>query len=414
MPEFNYIVRTQDGTRKEGVISAENYNLATEELLKKQHVVLKLKEKDTTFDIVGPFMDRLNLEIEKLKNRVPLNILVFFTRQLSTMFSAGLTIEKAMFFLSQEEKHKKFKGVISDLEKNIKRGLLLSDALERHPGVFNNLYISLVQAGEVSGKLSETLEELAIYLETVEDTQRKVKSAMIYPFFIIGFLAITLFVTFVFLIPRFSSVYDSLGSELPYYTVLMVNMGAWFQSNIFFVIFVTTASFLSVWFLSLTDTGSLVKDRILLRIPVFGKLIEQNILSKFSKTFGILIGAGVTVMDSMTLLKNVVDNRVYELALVQAANDIENGVAISQALKETGIFPPIMIQLFTTGEETGEIDGLALKASEFYTKQVHATVNRLTSVIEPALVILVGGVIGIIVVVTYLPIFHFGTALTNM
>tara|TARA_B100000686_G_C16341768_1_gene738296 strand:- start:140 stop:724 length:585 start_codon:yes stop_codon:yes gene_type:complete len=194
----------------------------------------------------------------------------------------------------------------------------------------------------------------------------------------------------------------------------MVNMGAWFQSNIFFVIFVTTASFLSVWFLSLTDTGSLVKDRILLRIPVFGKLIEQNILSKFSKTFGILIGAGVTVMDSMTLLKNVVDNRVYELALVQAANDIENGVAISQALKETGIFPPIMIQLFTTGEETGEIDGLALKASEFYTKQVHATVNRLTSVIEPALVILVGGVIGIIVVVTYLPIFHFGTALTNM
>ena len=194
----------------------------------------------------------------------------------------------------------------------------------------------------------------------------------------------------------------------------MVNMGAWFQSNIFFVLFVTTASFLSVWFLSLTDTGSLVKDRILLRIPVFGKLIEQNILSKFSKTFGILIGAGVTVMDSMTLLKNVVDNRVYELALIQAAKDIENGVAISQALKETGIFPPIMIQLFTTGEETGEIDGLALKASEFYTKQVHATVNRLTSVIEPALVILVGGVIGVIVVVTYLPIFHFGTALTNM
>ena len=143
----------------------------------------------------------------------------------------------------------------------------------------------------------------------------------------------------------------------------------------------------------------------------FGKLILQNLLSKFSKTFGILVGSGVSIMESMSLLEKVVDNRVFEIAIRSATKNIENGVNISTALKETNVFPPIMIQLFNTGEETGEIDNLALKASDFYAKQVAATVDRLTSIIEPLLIVIVGVVIGVIVVVTYLPIFSFGDAL---
>ena len=289
----------------------------------------------------------------------------------------------------------------------------MSDALERHPGVFSSLYISLVRAGEVSGKLSETLDELSKYLETVEDTQRKVKSAMYYPVFIIAFLLGMLFITFTFIIPNFKSVYDQLGSELPYYTVLMVNIGEWMQTNIFSVITFGFISFASIWFVTLTDTGALLKDRVLLRLPIFGKLVEQSTLAKFSKTFGLLISAGVSVLDSMGLLKKVVDNRVYELSIESATNDIENGIGISRALNTTKKFPSILIQLLTTGEETGEIDTLSLKASEFYSKQVNATVDRLTSIIEPLLVVLVGGVIGIIIFITYLPIFHFGEAIGN-
>tara|TARA_B100000029_G_C17061426_1_gene773285 strand:+ start:20 stop:532 length:513 start_codon:yes stop_codon:yes gene_type:complete len=168
-----------------------------------------------------------------------------------------------------------------------------------------------------------------------------------------------------------------------------------------------------LWIFTLTDTGRLLKDRILLKVPLFGNLIQQNILSKFGKTFGILISAGVSVMDSMELLIKVVDNRVYELALIDAKNDIENGISISESLRETGIFPPIFIQLLSTGEETGEIDNLSLKASEFYAKQVTAIVDRLTSLIEPMLIILVGGVVGIVIIVTYLPIFNFGSALAQ-
>tara|TARA_Y100000588_G_C13662879_1_gene672875 strand:- start:87 stop:623 length:537 start_codon:yes stop_codon:yes gene_type:complete len=172
-------------------------------------------------------------------------------------------------------------------------------------------------------------------------------------------------------------------------------------------------SLLSLWIFTLTDTGRLVRDKIFLKVPIFGNLIKQNTLSKFSKTFGILISAGVSVLDSMGLIVKVVDNRVFELAVIDASKNIENGVSISEALKNTGVFPPIMIQLLSTGEETGEIDNLSLKASDFYTKQVNAIVDRLTSLIEPLLIVLVGVVIGGVIVVTYLPIFNFGSALAK-
>ena len=190
MPEFSYIARTEDGTRKEDSISATNIQEASNLLIAENLTIIKISERDTSFDFMAPFMERFNLSIDKLKNRVPLTSLVFFTRQLSTMFNAGLTLEKAITFLSKEEKNRTFRKVLNDIEKNVKKGLLLSDALNRHPGVFNNLYISLVKAGEVSGKLSVTLEELAKYLESMEDTQRKVKSAMYYPTFILFFLQI--------------------------------------------------------------------------------------------------------------------------------------------------------------------------------------------------------------------------------
>ena len=406
MPEFSFIARTEDGKRKEGSINASNINEASNNLSKQNLTVVKLTERDASFDFAGPFLDRLSLKIEKLKTRVPLKTLVFFTRQLSTMFAAGLTIEKSFFFLAQEEKNKKFKKVLEDIELNIKRGLQLSDCLEKHPGVFSNLYISLVRAGEISGQLSD---ELARYLESVEDTQRKVKSAMYYPIFIVGFLMVMLFVTFTFIIPEFAKVYEQINAELPFYTTAMIDLSVWMRANLLFLFFSISSTILFFWVLSLTDKGSLIKDKIVLKIPIFGKIVDQGALSKFSKTFGILIGAGVSVLDAMQLISKVVDNRVFEIAVNKASKQIENGVNISQSLKNTEQFPPIMIQLLKTGEETGEIDNLALKASDFYTKQVNSIVDRLTSLIEPLLIVAVGVVIGIIVVVTYLPIFSFGT-----
>ena len=410
MPEFSYIARTQDGVRKEDVISASNIKEASDLLTAENLSIVKINERDTSFDFMGPFMERFNLSIDKLKNRIPLTSLVFFTRQLSTMFNAGLTLEKAITFLSKEEKHKGFKKVITEIESDVKKGLLLSDALDRHPGVFNNLYVSLVRAGEVSGKLATTLEELAKYLEAMEDTQRKVKSAMYYPTFILIFLGMVMVVLFAFIIPQFTSVYDQLNADLPVYTQMLLDTGDWLSNNLvtfFSFIFLTL---IGIWLVFLTDRGRLVRDKMLLRLPIFGSIFNQSVLSKFGKTFGILVGSGISVIDTMNLVKKVVENRVYELAIEKAAKQIENGSSISDALKLTEIFPGVLIQLMNTGEETGEIDKLAIKVSDFYSKQVDAIVDRLTSIIEPALIILIGVIIGIVLVAVYMPIFKFGSA----
>lgn len=410
MPEFSYIARTQDGVRKEDVISASNIKEASDLLVADNLSIVKISERDTSFDFMGPFMERFNLSMDKLKNRIPLTSLVFFTRQLSTMFNAGLTLEKAITFLSKEEKHKGFKKVITEIESDVKKGLLLSDALNRHPGVFNNLYVSLVRAGEVSGKLATTLEELAKYLEAMEDTQRKVKSAMYYPTFILIFLGMVMVVLFAFIIPQFTSVYDQLNAELPVYTQMLLDTGDWLSNNLFTFFSIIFLSLIGIWLAFLTDRGRLIRDKMLLKLPIFGSIFNQSVLSKFGKTFGILVGSGISVIDTMNLVKKVVDNRVYELAIEKAAKQIENGSSISDALKLTEIFPGVLIQLMNTGEETGEIDKLAIKVSDFYSKQVDAIVDRLTSIIEPALIILIGVIIGIVLVAVYMPIFKFGSA----
>ncbi len=414
MAVFRYLIRTGDGVRKEGEIEAGNIAEAGELLRKDGNVtIVKLEERDTSFDFMGPFLDRLNQKITRIKNHVPLNSMVFFVRQLATMFTAGLTIERAMHFLANEEKHKRLKKTLKQTENDIRKGLLLSDALERHPGVFSNLIISLVRAGEMSGKLTDTLEELATYMDNIADTQRKVVSALFYPVVILVFLFMTLLFAFLYIIPQFADVYDQLGSELPYFTTLIVSIANWVQSHIIFVMMVTFLGSLVFWLLSMTDTVRLLLDRLLLKIPIFGNLIQLNILAKFSKTLGILLSAGVSVLESFQLISKIVENRVFELAILQASQDIENGVNISRALKDTNVFPPTIIQLISTGEETGEIDKLSLRASEFYNKQVLAIVDRITSIIEPILLIFVGAVILTILLATYLPIFQIGDALGN-
>jgi len=414
MATYSYLIRTGEGHRKEGLIEALNITDASDQLRTNGEItIVKLTEKDTSFDFMGPFLDRLNQRVSKIRNRVPLNTMVFFIRQLATMFTAGLTIERAMHFLASEEKHKKFQKTLLTTENDIRKGLLLSDALERHSGIFSNLIISLVRAGEVSGKLSSTLEELAIYMENVADTQRKVISALFYPVMIILFLCATLLFTFLFIIPKFGQVYASLGAELPIFTTMILNIGDWVQMNILSIVLMGITFAVFMWVISMTDTIRMLIDKFLLKIPVFGNLIRLNILAKFSKTLGILLNAGVSVLESFLLVSKVVENRVYWLAIKQASSDIENGVNISRALKDTMVFPPTIIQLISTGEETGEIDQLALRASEFYNKQVLAIVDRITSIIEPILLIVVGAVILVILLATYLPIFKLGEALSG-
>ena len=413
MAIFNYLTKDSEGNRKEGEIRADSLDGAIQKLTSNGQLVISLKEVDDTFDFLGPFLDEIQLSIEKAKNRVPLSNIVFFTRQLATMFSAGLTLERAIQSLGAEEKHRKFKKVLNSVSDNIRKGLNLAESIARHPGVFNTLFIAMVKAGEVSGNLNEILEQLSSYLENLDDTRRKVKSAMNYPIFMILFLIAMLMVMLLVIIPKFSQVYSQLGAGLPAATRQMIDLSNWFGANIGFLSFIIFLTFSTIWLISKTQRGGFTLDTILLKIPVFGALIEQSILNKFCKTFGILIGAGVPVLETTALLRKVVDNKVYAKAIDDASDLIRDGYNISTALRRTEVFPSSLLQLASTGEDTGELDDLLDRAADYYQKQVDALVERMTTLIEPLLILLVGGIIALMVVLTYLPVFHLGSALQS-
>lgn len=413
MAIFNYLTKDSEGKRKEGEIRADSLDNAIQKLSANGQMVISLKETDDTFDFLGPFIDEIQLSIEKAKNRIPLSNIVFFTRQLATMFSAGLTLERAIQSLGAEEKHRKFKRILNTVSDNIRKGLNLSESLSRHPGVFNTLFVAMVKAGEVSGNLNEILEQLSSYLENLDDTRRKVKSAMNYPIFMILFLIGMLMVMLLVIIPKFSQVYSQLGAGLPAATRQMIDFSTWFGNNVGFLGFVTFTVFAIIWLISKTQRGGYALDSFILKIPVFGTLTEQSILNKFCKTFGILIGAGVPVLETTALLRKVVDNKVYERAIDNASDLIRDGYNISTALRRTEVFPSILLQLASTGEDTGELDDLLDRAADYYQKQVDALVERMTTLIEPLLILLVGAVIALMVVLTYLPVFHLGSALQS-
>ena len=413
MAIFNYLTKDTEGNRKEGEIRADSLDMAIEKLSLNGQMVISLKEVDDTFDFLGPFLDEIQLSIEKAKNRIPLSNIVFFTRQLATMFSAGLTLERAIQSLGAEEKHRKFKKVLTSVGDNIRKGLNLSESLARHPGVFNTLFVAMVKAGEVSGNLNEILEQLSSYLENLDDTRRKVKSAMNYPIFMILFLIGMLMVMLLVIIPKFSQVYSQLGAGLPAATRQMIDFSNWFGNNVGFLAFVIFVIFSFIWLISKTQRGGFAIDSFILKIPVFGSLSEQSILNKFCKTFGILIGAGVPVLETTALLRKVVDNKVYEKAIDDASDLIRDGYNISTALRRTEVFPSILLQLASTGEDTGELDDLLDRAADYYQKQVDALVERMTTLIEPLLILMVGAVIALMVVLTYLPVFHLGSALQS-
>jgi type IV pilus assembly protein PilC len=410
---YTYLSKDQEGKRKEGEIRADSLDTAIQKLSASGQMVISLKEVDDTFDFLGPFLDEIQLSLEKMKNSVPLANIVFFTRQLATMFAAGLTLERAIHSLGAEEKHKKFKKILNTVSENIRKGLNLSESLARHPGVFNTLFVAMIKAGEVSGNLNEILEELAAYMENLDDTRRKVKSAMNYPMFMVIFLGCMLAVMFLWIIPQFSKMYAQLGAGLPTATRKMMQMSEWLGNNTGFLSFTFIVVFISIWLVSKTQRGGFAVDAIRLKLPVFGSLLEQSILNKFCKTFGILIGSGVPVLETTALLEKVVDNKVYEKAIKDASDYIRDGYNISTALRRTEVFPSILLQLASTGEETGELSALLDRAADYYQKQVNALVERMTTLIEPILILMVGAVLAVLVVLTYLPVFHLGAALQS-
>jgi type IV pilus assembly protein PilC len=355
--------------------------------------------------------DQIALTFYKLRTRVPLKIIVFFTRQLSTMFSAGLTIEKSIVNLLQEEKNLRFRKILAQIANDLKKGLSLSEAMTKHPGVFSNLYVALVHAGEVSGSLHTVLEQLSDYLESVEESRRKIVSALTYPSIVVIFMISIITFLLLFVVPMFTEIYDKFGARLPGPTRVLVGASQLISQNFIVVFLLALVGLTGLWVLSLTERGGYIFDTFKLKFPILGMLLNNSIMNKYGKTFGILLGSGVPVLESIDHVQKVVGNKVVSRGLDTVRKMVKDGFAISVSMKKSLVFPPILVQLVATGEETGEIDKLLDKAATFYGKQVDAIIERLTSLIEPLMIIMLGATVAIILITIYLPIFQFGMAL---
>ncbi len=414
MPNFAYIIKDAKGARVEGILKADSLDQAVDKLAKEGSTIISVKAaSEGAFKGKLSLSDKIMLSIYKWRTGVSLKTLVFFTRQLSTMFSAGLTIEKSITDLEKAEKNAKFSKVLRRLSDDIRKGYSLSESMEQHPGVFNPLYVALVKAGEVSGTLHTILDELSDYLEKIEDTRRKVRSAMAYPIFILVFLAIVVWFLFYYVVPMFAEVYEGFDAELPMPTQIAIGISNFIVNNVFLAILSVIGLIVGLWVINLTDKGRYVWDSIKLKLPVFGGVTVNSIMSKFSRTFSILMAAGVPIMDTMELTENVVQNAVIEGGIRRARVMVKEGYGVANSFRRTGLFPPTLLQMIGTGEETGDMDKLLGKAAQFYEKLVDAVIERLTSLIEPILIIIMAAVVGSIIVVIYLPIFSLGEAMTQ-
>ncbi len=371
----------------------------------KQDVADQLKQRGLiVLDIAGKYRSReLNVE---LFARVKADELAVASRQLATMVSSGMTILRALHVLETQAKSKLFATTVAAVRADVEAGLLLSDALERHPKVFDPLYVAMVRAGETGGVLEQSLIRTADQLEKDASLRRQVRAATIYPTLVISFAILVMLALVAFLIPVFSSVFKQFGGHLPALTQFMVGFSSlirhqWYICIIAVVVMVTT--FLK-W--KRSARGRQQWDAFKLRIPMkIGDVVQKVAIARWSRTLSSLTSAGVPIMQALEITGKTSGNAVVEHSMESVINSVKAGGTISEPLKAAKVFPHMVAQMVGVGEETGALDAMLAKVADFYEDEVDAAIKALTSILEPAMIILVGAIVGVIVISMYLPLF---------
>ncbi|HEY2770044.1 MAG TPA: type II secretion system F family protein [Solirubrobacteraceae bacterium] len=371
----------------------------------KQAVADQLKERGLiVIDIASKYRSKeLNVD---LFARVKPKDLAVATRQLSTMISSGMTILRALYVLEAQTESKKLKDSLQAVRQDVEAGLLLSDALERHPKAFSSLYVSMVRAGETGGVLEESLMRTADQLEKDASLRRQVRGAMIYPTLVISFAVIVMLALVAFLIPVFVSVFKQFGGKLPALTQFMVGFSNLVNHQWYLLIGTVgllTGSFL---YFKRSDWGRPHWDAFRLRIPMkIGDVVQKVALARWSRTLASLVSAGVPIMQAIDITGKTAGNAVIESAMADVITSVKSGGTISEPLGKAKVFPPMVGHMVGVGEETGALDSMLAKVADFYEDEVEAAIKALTSILEPAMIIIVGGIVGVIVVSMYLPLF---------
>jgi type IV pilus assembly protein PilC len=395
-----YIFKAIDlgGQQAKGEVEAESKQSVADQLKQKGLIVLDIAEKSAA---------RKDIELP-WANRIKLGDLSVMTRQLATMVSSGMTILRSLYVLEAQTENKKLAEQLVGVRKDVEAGLPLSDALERNPKTFNPLYVAMTRAGETGGVLEESLIRIADQLEKEESLRRQVKSAMAYPIVILSFAMIVMLGMVAFIVPVFAGVFEELGTgaKMPAMTRFVMGISDIVTGQWYFLIAGTVAFIVAFIKFKKTEKGRSMWQRFLLRIPFkIGEIFHKVALARWSRTFSSLMGAGVPLLQAIDITKQTAGNIVVEEAMDAVTTSVKAGGTIAQPLMDSPVFPSMVGHMVKVGEETGALTTMLSKIGDFYEDQVEASVKALTSILEPVMIVIVGGVVGFIVISMYLPLF---------
>ncbi len=394
MPYYKYVGTNKKGEVVKGVIDADDEK-AARQALSAQGIKAEEIKKDWT---------RIELGGGRVTNRD----LVIFTRQFATMISAGLAIIQALDILGANAENPAFRRVIRKVKTAVEEGRSLSDALREHKTVFDDLYVNLIAAGEVGGILDTILDRLALFLEKNEKLRKKIKGAMAYPTVVLVATFVIVAVLMVFVVPTFANMFLSQGQELPGLTKLIVDISNWFQENIILMLILIAGVVVGVRMLLKNAKVKHWVHKALLGAPVFGDLIKKTAVARFTRTLSTLLSSGVPLVDGLQVVSATAGNMIIEEGILFVRGKVIEGQDMTTPLIEAKIFPPMVVSMIGVGEATGAMDTMLAKIADFYDEEVDAGVEALTSMLEPMLMVVIGGVVGVTMVAMYLPIFKMG------
>ncbi|HEX3805157.1 MAG TPA: type II secretion system F family protein [Gaiellaceae bacterium] len=400
MAAFAYSAINAQGFLSDGEIHAPTLDAAREQLRMRGLLPEKLNEMPSAGE------ERLSTSLKTIKPKS----LQVFSRQFATMIEAGLSVVAGLLILEEQTEDKYLMIVIRELRGDVEGGLLLSQAMSRHPKVFTRLYVSMVEAGEAAGILDQVLDRMAFQIERETKLKRRVKGAMMYPTMVLVFASLVLTGMLLFLVPFFMKVFTTLGGQLPTLTLYVVDASNFLKAYWYLVFGGAIAGFFGFKRWRKTESGKRAWDSFKLALPMgIGEVVLKITMARFSRTFSTLVAAGVDIIKAIEITSQTAGNWKVEAALIEAKTRVHEGVPISQPLVENPVFPPMVSQMIKVGEETGELDKMLGKIADFYEEEVDASIETLTSIIEPVMMIGVGLMVGVIIVAMYLPMFKMLT-----
>ncbi len=403
--EFVYKVRDNQGRVSEAYAQAESASVLKIRLQARGVDVIDIKERTRPQTIRLDAQESLD-KVVALFEQITLKDMVVFSRQFAALVGSGVSMLRTLYIIVDQCPNKKLKRAIDDVRRLVESGLSLSDAMTRQGGIFDSLYISMVRAGEAGGILSEVLKRLADFLEYRQKLNQKVRAAMVYPSVVLVVAVGVFWAMLTFVLPIFEGLFKNIGGELPAYTQFLIGLSVAARS-IWMVLFLILCTAFAIFLRNYykTPAGKLHIDSIKLSIPLIGELIQKVSIARFSRTFGTLIQAGVPMLNALEVVKDTAGNAVVSSAVQKIHEEVRQGGTISKPMTRDKLFPPMVTQMVAVGEETGKLDDMLTKIADFYDMEVENSVDSLTSVLEPIMVVLIGGVVGSVVVGMYLPIF---------